>query len=291
MSDSSPRHPPLDTPPEPEPELPALAAEANGAGAVGANAVVVGTDSPSADTVTTARGETTEVELTRAQHTFARRVAESQATIPQLTLQVEVDLEECVAGREAGGPEPCCTAEIVRACALALREHPRVNSSYRDGRVQMHSRVNIGVAVSVGDGEAPEATAKTTVIAPTVFDADTLTRQEIGFQIGELRVRAQEGTLTPPELSGTTFTVVDFDAGEDDGRGVDAFTATVQPGQAAILTVGSVRPRPVVTGDGRVVVHRTATLTLSCDHRMLHGADAARFLAWVRELLEASVGA
>jgi len=254
-----------------------------GAGIVGVGA---GPDADGTGAVTTARGQTTEIELTRAQHTFARRVAESQATIPQLTLQVEVDLEECLTRRAASGPKPCCTAEIVRACALALREHPRVNSTYRDGRVQMHSRVNIGVAVPVEDGGAgahDASTEGTTAIAPTVFDADRLTVEETAREIDHLRVRALEGILSPPELSGATFTVFDLSA-----FGVDSFTATVPPGQTAILAIGSLRSRPVALDHGRLAVHRIATLTLSCDHRVLYGADAARFLTRIREPLEAS---
>lgn len=337
MSSSS-RHPPLDTPPEsetgtgtgtPEPgtDTPGTRA-ATGAG----DAVAGGTEAVDTGTgaVDTAKGQTTEVELTRAQHAFARRVAESQATIPHLTLRVEVDLEECLARRgvsppAAAGPAgragiatadaaegaatagtgeapPARTAEIVRACALALREHPRVNSTYRDGRVQMHSRVNVGAAVSVEPGAPgePEKFGKagedgiggTAVIAPTVFDADTLTTEEIAAQIDDLRARAHAGTLAPPQLSGATFTVVDLGAdgvsGTDGLDGVDAVTATIMPGQAAILAVGSIRPRPVATADRRVLARHTAMLTLSCDHRVLHGADAASFLARVRELLEAS---
>lgn len=273
----SPQPPQLDTPPEAEAAPGSLRAGPGGAG-VGA--------------VGTAKGETTELELSRVQHTFARRVAESQATIPQLTLRVAVDLEGRLAGREDGASG--CTAEIVTACALALREHPRVNSTYRDGRVLVHSRVNVGVAVAIDagaktgtPGEASIASDAgvsgdgTETIAPTVFDADTLAVEDIASQIADLRVRAHAGTLTPPQLSGATFTVVDL--GE---YGVDSFAATVQPGQAAILAVGAVRPRPVASHDGRVVVRRTAVLTLSCDHRVLYGADAARFLARIRELLD-----
>jgi len=267
MSDSSPRHPPLDTLPEPEPEAPAGRGGAEVAGA---------------DTVTTARGQTIEIELTRAQHTFARRVAESQATIPQLTLRAEVDLESRLAAHEhatASAPAEqaapaTCTGEIVKACALALREHPRVNSTYRDGRVLVHSRVNVGVAVT-GD--------ETELVTPTVFDADRLTVEETAREIDHLRVRALEGILSPPELSGATFTVFDLSA-----FGVDSFTATVPPGQTAILAIGSLRSRPVALDDGRLAVHRIATLTLSCDHRVLYGADAARFLTRIREPLEAS---
>jgi pyruvate dehydrogenase E2 component (dihydrolipoyllysine-residue acetyltransferase) len=269
MPDSSPRRPPLDTPPEPA--SPARVAEADGI-----------------DAVTTARGQTTEIELTRAQHTFARRAAESQATIPQLTLRGEVDLEACLAQRDASGVEPTCTEELVKACALALREHPRVNSTYRDGRVLVHSRINVGLAVSNDSGEPGTHDSPAhgpTMIVPTVFDADTLAAAELGHRIDDLRAHAHAGTLTPPQLSGATFTVVDLGT-----YGVDEFTATVQPGQTAILAVGSVRPRPVASDDGGVVVHRTAMLTLNCDHRVLYGADAARFLARVRELLEAPAG-
>jgi pyruvate dehydrogenase E2 component (dihydrolipoamide acetyltransferase) len=237
--------------------------------------------------VATAKGETSTVELSRTQQTIARRMAESKATIPDFSLQMDVDMEECaklrselkrlshpdappLPGAAAPAVVPTYNDMIVKACALALREHPRANGSYRDGRLQLHSRVNVGVAVA-----ADEA-----LVVPTVFDGDEKSLGEIARETRALAERVRAGTITPPELGGGTFTVSNLGM-----FGVRSFTAIVNPPQAAILSVGSLEQRAVVR-DGEVVIRHTMTLTLVCDHRILYGADAAQFLARVRELLQ-----
>jgi pyruvate dehydrogenase E2 component (dihydrolipoamide acetyltransferase) len=231
----------------------------------------------------TAKGETTEVELSRTQQTIARRMAESKATIPHFALQTDIDMEECVALRtelkRLGRTDaPTFNDMVVKACALALREHPRTNSSYRDGRLQLHGRVNVGVAVAVAtDSDEPTGGA---LIVPTVFDADLKSLGEIAREARTLAARVREHSITPPELGGGTFTVSNLGM-----FGVTAFTAIVNPPQAAILSVGAVQPRAAVRDD-EAVVRRQMTVTLACDHRILYGADAARFLARIRELLE-----
>jgi pyruvate dehydrogenase E2 component (dihydrolipoamide acetyltransferase) len=241
-----------------------------------------------AERVATAKGETTVVELTRTQQTIARRMAESKATIPDFPLQAEIDMEACVALRselKRLSPEeaPTYNDMVVKACALALREHPRANGSYRDGRLQLHSRVNVGVAVAVAaDPTSPDDPAATgaALVVPTVFDADLKSLGEVARETRALAERVRAGTITPPELGGGTFTVSNLGM-----YGVRSFTAIVNPPQAAILSVGSLAPRPVVR-EGEIVARQTMTVTLACDHRILYGADAARFLARVRELLE-----
>jgi pyruvate dehydrogenase E2 component (dihydrolipoamide acetyltransferase) len=230
----------------------------------------------------TAKGETTIVELTRTQQTIARRMAESKATIPDFTLQIDIDMEECVKLRTelkrlSPAEAPTYNDMVVKACATALREHPRANGSYRDGRVQLHSRVNVGVAVAVDAGDGPAAGA---LVVPTVFDAEEKSLGEIARETRVLAERVRDGSITPPELGGGTFTVSNLGM-----FGVTAFTAIVNPPQAAILSVGALAPRAVVH-EGEVVARDTMTVTLACDHRILYGADAAQFLARVRELLE-----
>jgi pyruvate dehydrogenase E2 component (dihydrolipoamide acetyltransferase) len=233
--------------------------------------------------VSKAKGETTEVELSRTQQTIARRMAESKATIPDFALQVEVDMEECVRlrtelkrlssgeGATAGQlGTPTYNDMVVKAAALALREHPRANGSYRDGRLQLHSRVNVGVAVA----------AEGALVVPTIFDAEEKSLGEIARETRHLAQRVRDATITPPELGGGTFTVSNLGM-----YGVRSFTAIVNPPQAAILSVGSLEPRAVVR-EGAVVARHTMTLTLVCDHRILYGADAAQLLARIRELLE-----
>jgi pyruvate dehydrogenase E2 component (dihydrolipoamide acetyltransferase) len=236
---------------------------------------------PSLEGVATAKGQTTVVELSRAQQTVARRMAESKATIPDFSLQADVDMEACVALREElkrlahadGGPAavPTYNDMVVKASALALREHPRANGSYRDGRAQLHSRVNVGVAVAAQDA----------LIVPTVFDADEKSLGEIAREARTLAERVRSGAITPPELGGGTFTVSNLGM-----YGVRSFTAIVNPPQAAILSVGALAQRAVVH-EGELTARHTMTLTLVCDHRILYGADAAEFLARIGELLEA----
>lgn len=236
---------------------------------------------PRVEKPTTAKGETTEVELSRTQQTIARRMAESKATIPHFALQVDIDMEECVALRaelkRLGRTDaPTYNDMVVKACALALREHPRANSSYRDGRLQLHSRVNVGVAVAT-ESEAPTGGA---LIVPTVFDADVKALGEIARETRALAARVRDGSITPPELGGGTFTVSNLGM-----FGVTSFMAIINPPQAAILSVGSVQPRPVIH-ESEIVARQQMTVTLACDHRILYGADAARFVARIRELLE-----
>jgi pyruvate dehydrogenase E2 component (dihydrolipoamide acetyltransferase) len=239
------------------------------------------TSSAAPQELASAKGETSSVELTRTQRTIARRMAESKATIPDFTLTAEVDMERCVESRAelkrlAHADTPTYNDMIVKACALALREHPRANGSYRDGRFELHSRVNVGVAVAVAS-ENPTGGA---LVVPTVFDADAKALGEIARETRTLAERVRDGTVTPPELSGGTFTVSNLGM-----YSIRSFTAIVNPPQAAILAIGELAPHATIR-KRKVVARQTMSITLSCDHRILYGADAALFLARIRELLE-----
>ena len=223
-----------------------------------------------------AKGEVSVVELTSAQRTIARRMAQAKATTPEFTLQGDIDMERCatlrselkVAGLDA---VPTYTDMVVRAVALTLREQPRANGSYRDGHFELYSRVNVGVAVATEES----------LLVPTVFDADRLSLADIAAETRRLAQRARDGTITPPELSSGTFTVSSLGM-----FAVSSFTAVINPPQAAILAVGSIEPRAVVR-DGVVAVRQTMSVTLACDHRILYGTHAAGLLSRLRELLEA----
>ena len=236
---------------------------------------------PPVEGIAGAKGETTAVELSRTQRTIARRMAESKATIPDFMLTADIDMERCVdlraeLKRLSQADAPTYNDMIVKACALALREYPRANGSYRDGRFELHSRVNVGVAVAVA-AEDPTSGA---LVVPTVFDADTKALGEIARETRALAERVRDGSVTPPELSGGTFTVSNLGM-----YGIREFTAIVNPPQAAILAIGTVAPRAVVRKK-KLVARQSMSVTLACDHRILYGADAALFLARVRELLE-----
>jgi len=239
---------------------------------------------PSADAVapvaaaaTGVKGETTTTEPTRAQQVIARRAAETKATVPEFTLQGEIDMEAVVAFRAErraaandGAPVPTINDLIVKACALALREHPQANGAYRDAQFQRHERINVGIVVA----------APGILVIPVVLDADVRSLDEIAATTRTLAERARAGTITPPELSGGTFTVSNL--GMHD---VDAFTAVITAPQSALLTVGTVARRPV-NHEEQLALRFTTTVTLVCDHRILYGVDAAAFLGRIRALLQ-----
>ncbi len=225
----------------------------------------------------TGKGETSTQDLTRLQQTVARRMAESKATAPDFVLNVDVDMEEAVdlrkrlkAAAAEGQPVPSFNDFVVKAAALALVDFPRANGAYRDGKFELYSRVNVGVAVAGQDA----------LVVPTVFDADSKSIGQISRETRALAERVRAGAITPPELSSGTFTVSNLGM-----FGIQSFVAVINPPQAAILAVGAMAPTPVVR-DGEVVVRNIMRLTLACDHRILYGADAAEFLGRIRERLE-----
>jgi pyruvate dehydrogenase E2 component (dihydrolipoamide acetyltransferase) len=229
------------------------------------------------ETPETAKGTTTYQELTRLQQVVSRRMAESKATAPHFYLQSEIDMSAAVEARgrlKALAPEgevvPSFNDMVVKACALALREHPLANGSYKDGRFELYSRVNVGVAVAAQDA----------LVVPTVFDADRKGLREIAQDARRLAGKVRDGSITPPELSGGTFTVSNLGM-----YGVSNFSAVINAPQAAILAVGAITEKPVVR-DGEIATAHLLGVTLACDHRILYGAPAAEFLARIRSLLE-----
>jgi pyruvate dehydrogenase E2 component (dihydrolipoamide acetyltransferase) len=231
----------------------------------------------SGDQQQSGRGEVTTQDLSRLQQTIARRMAESKATAPEFVLNTDVDMEAAVDLRKqlkaaAGdGPAPSFNDFVVKASALALREFPRANGAYRDGRFELYSRVNVGIAVAAQDA----------LVVPTVFDADRKSLGQIARDARALAERVRAGAITPPELSGGTFSVSNLGM-----FGITSFVPVINPPQAAILGVGAMTPTPVAL-DGEVQIRPRMTLTLACDHRILYGADAAEFLGRIRALLEA----
>ena len=223
-----------------------------------------------------AKGVVTRLEPSRIQVQIAQRMSESKATIPDFTLHAEVAMEQAVelrtqlrkAGR--GDAVPSYNDMVVKACGLALREHPRANAAYRDGGFELYERVNVGIAVAAHDS----------LVVPTVFDADRKSLLEIAREARMLAERVRSRQITPAELSGGTFTVSNLGM-----YGVAGFSAIINPPQAAILAVGELREVPVVR-DAQVVPGLRMSIALTCDHRILYGAPAAEFLGRVRQLLE-----
>ncbi len=225
----------------------------------------------------TAKGSVTVEELSKLQQVVARRMAESKATAPHFYLEAEIDMGRAVEARarlkaqaKEGDVVPSFNDMVVKACASALKEFPRANGSYRDSKFELYSRINVGVAVAAQDA----------LVVPTVFDADKKGLRQIAEDSRALAERVRSGEITPPELSGGTFTVSNLGM-----FGIDSFSAVINSPQAGILAVGRIAEKPAVRG-GEIVPAHLMNVTLACDHRILYGADGARFLARVRELLE-----
>lgn len=224
-----------------------------------------------------AKGDSTTIQPSRAQQVVARRMSQSRSVVPDFTVRTRADMGALVALRAElkastadETPAPSLNDLIVKACAIALLDHPQANGSYVEDQFELHSRINVGIAIS-GPG---------TLIVPPIFDADLKSVEEIAIASRDLVTRAQAGTIKPADLNGGTFTVSNLGM-----LGVDDFDAVVNEPQAAILAVGQLTEEPTVRG-GQMVIATLARLNLSCDHRILYGADAARFLGRIREILE-----
>ncbi|TMC71026.1 MAG: 2-oxo acid dehydrogenase subunit E2 [Chloroflexi bacterium] len=218
------------------------------------------------------------VEPTRMQATIARRMAESKSTVPEFQVTVEARVDLAVSLRQQlkdsvpGAEKVTMTDFLVRACALALRRFPEVNSSWADGRFQRKRSINIGLAVAPSQGMG--------LLVPVVHDADIKDLIQISIESRQVIERARSGRPAEGDLSGATFSISNLGM-----FGVERFIAVLNPPQAAILAVGATEDRPVVR-DGAVVVRPTMTMTLTVDHRAVDGAPAAEFLGTVKALLE-----
>ena len=219
------------------------------------------------------KGQVETLELTATQATIARRMAESARTIPVFTVSSDVDMSLITELRRGARREgaPSLNDFVVKAAAAALQAFPKLNSSFVDGKVECYARVNIGVAVATDDA----------LLVPVVRDADRKSLAEVAAETRRLAEGARNRSLSPEDLSDGTFTVSNLGM-----FGVQAFTAIIDPPQAAILAVGGVRRAPVEDADGGVVFRDLMTVTLTCDHRVVYGADGAQFLSRLRDLLE-----
>jgi pyruvate dehydrogenase E2 component (dihydrolipoamide acetyltransferase) len=241
-----------------------------------AAAPVAETPSPAAAASAQAPAAAGSVAYSGRRRTIGERMRESVGTMAQVTLASETQVDaalEMVHGlnREwrKDGVVVTLTVLIARACALALKEHPQLNSRLEGGQIVLSPEVNVGVAVDQDVG----------LIVPVVRAADRMSLQLVAKSIRELTEKARENKLGPDDLTGGTFTVSSLE-----GTGVDAFTPIINPPQAAILGVGRVRDVAAFEGDS-VIKRQATTLSLTFDHRVTDGAPAARFLERVAELL------
>ncbi len=221
------------------------------------------------------KGDIRTIALTPTQMTIARRMVESATTIPVFTVSAEVDMSLIGELRRGDGKDspdvPSLNDFVVKAAAEALREFPRFNASYVDGKVECYSRINVGIAVATNDA----------LLVPVVFDADQKTLSEIVADTRRLADAARRRTLQPDDLRDGTFTVSNLGM-----LGVRSFTAIIDPPQVAILAVGGISRSATEDESEGVAFRDLMTVTLTCDHRVLYGADGARFLARLGELLE-----
>lgn len=218
--------------------------------------------------------------FSRMRATIAKRMADSMREAPHFYVTAEIDMSEAVRLRTSLKLSDRVSADVtythllVKAIAVALGRHPRLNASFTgDGR-ELKAEVNIGIAVALDDG----------LIVPVLHDCQALSLLDIAAQANALVERARTGKPTTQDLSGGTFTISNLGM-----YPVEHFTAVINPPQAAILATSAIKERPTVR-DGQVVISRTMMATLSCDHRVLDGATGAQFLQELKNLLENPVG-
>ncbi len=216
----------------------------------------------------------TEVGVSQMRKTIARRLAESKFTAPHFYLSVTIDMGAAMTARKAindRGPHRVSFNDmVVKAVAIALKNHPAVNSSWLDDRIRYNEHVHIGVAVAVEDG----------LLVPVVRHANAKTFGEIGTEVRDFAQKAKDKKLQPSDWEGNTFTISNLGM-----FGIEDFTAIINPPDACILAVGGIQNVPVVK-DGAVVPGHTMKVTLSCDHRVVDGATGAAFLNEVKQNLE-----
>jgi pyruvate dehydrogenase E2 component (dihydrolipoamide acetyltransferase) len=205
---------------------------------------------------------------------MAERTQHAWQEVPQFVLSRDVDTSRLESWRAVAPARVSHTDLLVKICAEALRRHPRVNASWRDGAIVSGEGVNVAIAVATDDG----------LVAPVVHGADTLDLAAISARRREIAEAARAGRLRPADVQGGTFTISNLGM-----YGVDAFQAIVNAPQAAILAVGRIADRPWAAG-GELVVRPVMTLSVSFDHRVVDGARGAEFLGTLASLVEEPAG-
>jgi len=205
---------------------------------------------------------------------IAKRLGESKFTAPHYYLNVEFDMENAIAFRAQYNSIPDVKISyndmIIKACALALRQHPQVNSQWFSDKIRTNNHVHIGVAVAVDEG----------LVVPVVEFANEQSLPQIGASVKDFAKRARAKKLTPAEMDGSTFTVSNLGM-----FGIESFTSIINQPNSAILSVGAIVEKPVVK-EGKVVPGNTMKLTLACDHRTVDGATGAQFLLTLKGYIE-----
>jgi pyruvate dehydrogenase E2 component (dihydrolipoamide acetyltransferase) len=216
----------------------------------------------------------TETSVTQMRKVIARRLAESKFTAPHFYLTIEIDMDNAIASRAAinasGEVKISYNDFVVKACGMALRKHPVINSSWLGDKIRVNQHIHIGVAISVEDG----------LLVPVVRFADQKGLHQISSEVKELAGKAKTKKLQPADWEGNTFTISNLGMFD-----IDQFTAIINPPDACILAVGSIQQKPVVK-NGAVVPGNIMKVTLSCDHRVVDGVAGAEFLKTLKNYLE-----
>lgn len=217
---------------------------------------------------------TEEVKNSQMRKTIAKRLSESKFTAPHYYLAIEIDMENAMASRAQINNLPDTKISfndmVVKACAMALKKHPQVNTSWKGDTTVYNKHVNVGVAVAIEDG----------LVVPVIKFTDSLTLTQIGALVKDLAGKARNKKLTPAEMEGSTFTVSNLGM-----FGVDVFTSIINQPNSAILSVGAIVEKPVVK-NGQIVIGHTMQVTLACDHRTIDGATGAQFLQTLKAYIE-----
>lgn len=221
-------------------------------------------------------GETSieEVKNSQMRKTIARRLSESKFTAPHYYLTIEVTMDDAMKSRAAINALPDTKVSfndlVIKASAMALKKHPKVNSQWREDATIINHHVSIGVAVAVEDG----------LVVPVLKFTDQMSLTQIGGTVKDLASRAKSKKLQPAEMDGSTFTVSNLGM-----FGITEFTSIINQPNSAILSVGAIVEKPIVK-DGQIVVGNVMVLTLACDHRTVDGATGAQFLQTLKLFLE-----
>ena len=215
-----------------------------------------------------------DVQNSQMRKAIARRLKESKFSAPHYYLSVEFEMDNAIAFRQQYNSLPDTKISfndiIVKACAIALREHPRVNSQWFEEKMRLNHHVHIGVAVGVSDG----------LVVPVIKFADNKSITEIGSLVKNYANKAREKKLTPDEMQGSTFTISNLGM-----FGIQEFTSIINQPNSAILSVGSIIKKPIVKDD-KIIIGNTIKLTLACDHRTVDGVTGSLFLETLKGYVE-----
>lgn len=219
----------------------------------------------------------TDAPVSQMRKVIAKRLSESLFTAPHFYLTMQIDMDAAIAARtkinEVASVKVSFNDLVVKATAMALKKHPKINSSWMGDFIRYNDHINIGVAVAVDEG----------LLVPVVRFADSKSLTQIGAEVKDFAQRAKDKKLQPSDWEGSTFTISNLGM-----FGIDQFTAIINPPDACILAVGGISQEPVVK-NGQVVPGNIMKLTLSCDHRVVDGATGAAFLQTLKQLLEEPV--